>query len=273
MFNASAIIKNALDGNTSAQDFIRALDGLQQFSSGRLNFNFVVNSILSMGCRLIIRADGNIAAVPIDNVVEPNPPKFLRVRTHEKLTFVRNEPFEILGDHWPHVYMRIEIMMHGSSVHPTITAAYREVETLDVAMSERMRHVPPFMVALPVLCVTTGEIKLVRISLRSLRNAKLIPGAVYTVHGKGPKRFIKQATVTINHEFNVAEAVESNRAALDQLDDDYASAQNLFNVEQAITLRNVLDTRLRDAEAMQALTMGMHAPNAPAASKAPQKRA
>jgi hypothetical protein len=252
MINASGIISQILSGKLTVHELIRAVDMLEQYSSGTTNYNFVVNVLLAMGVRIVLD-DVKVLVAPVNQKTDSTLPAFMRVRKTPALQYIRSEPFMFLPE-LDSVFARLEIMIHGTELQPTIAAPFREILSLKALMSSRSENVPPMMVAVPVLCLTDGTIRLIRISLYNLVKTprSVIESGCCIMKGKASRRCVVTPSVSVTYDCNAAEAVANAGPALDQLHTEYA-APNVFTVEQAKTLRNMLDTRQRDAMAIQAL--------------------
>jgi len=252
MINASGIISQILSGKLTVHELMRDVDMLEQYSSGTTNYNFVVNVLLAMGVRIVLD-DVKVLVVPVNQKIDSTLPAFMRVRKTPALQYIRSEPFMFLPE-LDSVYARLEIMIHGTDLQPTIAAPFREILSHKALMSSRSENVPPMMVAVPVLCLTDGTIRLIRISLYNLVKTprSIIESKCCILKGKASRRSVVTPSVGVTYDCNAAEAVANAGPALAQLDAEYA-APNVFTVEQAKTLRNMLDTRQRDAMAIQAL--------------------
>lgn len=252
MINASGIISQILSGKLTVHELMRDVDMLEQYSSGTTNYNFVVNVLLSMGVRIVLD-DVKVLVAPVNQKVDSTLPAFLRVRKTPALQFIRSEPFVFLPE-LDSVYARLEIMIHGTELQPTIAAPYREILSHKALMSARLTNVQPMMVAVPVLCLTDGTIRLIRISLYNLVKTpqSIIDGKCCILKGKASRRTVVTPSINVACDFDAREAIANATQALQSLDAEYSVA-NAFTIEQAHTLRNMLDTRKRDAAAIQAL--------------------
>lgn len=259
MINASKLVKDILGGNLSVHELIRDVETLSQFSSGSVNLNLIVNIILSMGCKLSLQ-DDRVITVPVDVKENVQLPDFLQLR-HPYIHNIVREPFSFLKSYHT-VFSRMEIMIYGKEAYPTTAVPFREVLDLRTLVENpQKRNVPSKMIFIPVLCLKTGDIKLVRISLRTLLQTpqNILNADVCIMRGKGPRRKIDAATVNVAHNCNEAEALERASAELKTLESLY-SIPNVFTLEQATLLRPLLDTRSRDAEAIQQAFGSVHMP-------------
>lgn len=252
MINASGIIHQILSGKMTVHELMRDVMTLEQLSSGTTNYNFVVNVLLAMGVRIVLN-DEKVLVAPVNQKTDSVLPAFMRVRKTPALQYIRSEPFAFLPE-LDSVYTRLEIMIHGTEQQPTIAAPFREILSLKSLMSARSDNVPPMMVAVPVLCLTDGSIRLIRISLYNLVKTprSVIEGKCCILKGKASRRVVVTPSISVSCDFSADAALEGAQDALAQMALDY-NGPNVFTVEQAKTLRNILDTRQRDAMAIQAL--------------------
>lgn len=254
MINASGIIKQILSGTMTVHELMRDVATMEQFSSGTTNYNFVVNVLLAMGVRVVLNGV-NVTVAPVDQKVDTVLPEFMRVRKNPALQHIRNEPFMFLPE-LDEVYARLEIMFHGTEAQPLTGAAYREVMSLKEIKSTSTKHsIPQMMVAIPVLCLTDSTIRLVRVSLFNLTTKierSVIEGKCCIVKGKASRRTIVTPSMAFDSSVSPEQAIANAQAGLKQVHDEYTQP-NVFTAAQAQTLRNILDTRTRDPQAIQAL--------------------
>jgi len=257
MINASGIIKDILNGSLTYTELLRDVSTMQQLSSNVVDFNFIVNQFLAMGCRLILENE-MVRVIPHDAKVHPSPPDFMRIRPSEALPLVRNEPFSFIPN-WDKVYARLEIMLQGKGPQPMTTAPFREVLSMNSIFLNSNRVVPSQMVCFPVLCLLDGSIKLVRMSLHNFSKTPrdVMNGMPCIIRGKSARKQIVKPTILIEQSFNPADAVAANAIALALLDADY-KVPNVVTIEQAQLLRNLLDSRKRDATAIQSRMAAVH---------------
>lgn len=279
MINASSIVQSILNGNLPVATLLRDLEALHEFSSGKVNYNLIVNLVMGMGCRLVIRNDGTIAAVPADRVVEPNPPQYMRTKTYGDIQFVKGEPFRLIDSVYPYIFRRLEILLQGSG-RPLVAAPVRDVVELDAILRkhENGSAFVPYMVTIPVQCCTSGEIKLARVTMHALLQAReILQSPTLIISGARAKRAIRHSAMAFEPPVSIADAVNQFASALETVSDDYQQ-ESMFSVEHALTLRNVLDVRKRDPEAVQQALLSVHiespanAPKAPASKPRPKGR-
>lgn len=262
MINASGIITDILNGKLTYTELLRDITTMQQLSSHAIDFNFIVNQILAMGCRLIIDGD-DIRAVPVDVRTYPNPPQFMRTRPVENLPYIRNEPFAFLPN-WDKVYARLEIMLIGKGTQPMTTAPFREVLSMKSIFHNSNRVIPSQMVCFPVMCLLDGSIKLVRLSLHNFSKTSphVLNGIPCIIRGKASRKMIVAPSLVLDKTFDPNESLNGAYAALAQLESDYIQPNEL-SIEQAQLLRNLLDTRKRDASAIQHRMAAIHLDDGP----------
>lgn len=265
MINASGVIRSILNGTITLQDFLRDMESLYQFSAGSVTYNFVVNSIISMGCRIVLRED-KIVAVPLESRDFPHPPSYMFIRTNEPLPYVGSEPFAFLKTYHK-VFTRLEIILPQADKKFFIAAPWRSViARSDIPVGKALtRSMPATMLTIPVKCLLTGQIKLLRISTSNYARTPLSvleSGAIIAV-GKGARRKLAIPSMVVNDAFNETEALALNQAALEQLVTDY-EVKNVMTSAQASLLRNVLDTRNREAGPMQRAMLTLHSMGASA---------
>lgn len=260
MINASGIIKDILNGKLTYTELLRDVTTMQQLSSNVVDFNFIVNQFLAMGCRLILNGE-NVQVVPNDAKIHPTPPDFMRIRPSEALPLIRSEPFAFLPN-WDKVYARLEIMLQSKGPQPMTTAPFREILSMKSIFQNSNRVVPSQMVCFPVICLLDGSIKLIRMSLHNFSKTPrdVLNGAPCIIRGKSSRKQIVKPTILIENTFDTAAILERNAEALAQLESDY-SGDNVVTIEQAQLLRNLLDSRKRDASAIQSRMSSIHSVN------------
>lgn len=265
MINASGVIRSILNGTMTLQDFLRDMESLYQFSSGSVTYNFVVNSIISMGCRIVLRED-KIVAVPIESRDFPHPPSYMFIRANEPLSYIGSEPFVFLKT-MTNVFTRLEIILPQADRKFFIAAPWRAViARSDIPLGKALiRSMPATMLTIPVKCLLTGQIKLLRISTSNYAStpiAVLESNAIIAV-GKGARRKLAFPSMVINDTHDETAALAAHQTALDQLVTDYR-VSNVMTSAQASLLRNVLDTRKREAGPMQQAMLTLHSVGAAA---------
>ena len=265
MINASGVIRSILNGTITLKDFVRDMESLYQFSSGAVTYNFVVNSILSMGCRIVINHESHVVAVPLEALDLPSPPSFMFIRTSEPIPFVGIEPFAFLKT-YTQVFGRVEAVIPTSPTRNFMAATWRAVmERKDIPTHKgATRSIPPLMLSIPVLCLLSGKIKLLRISSTNYSQtpASVLNGEALIAVGKAARRKLTAPTVGVANEFNEADSLALVQTALDQVAKDY-TVENPLTATQAGLMRNALDIRNRDARAMQRAMLTLHTATAP----------
>lgn len=260
MINASGVIRNILNGTITLKDFVRDMESLYQFSSGAVTYNFVVNTILSMGCRIVLNHDSRVVAVPLEALDLPTPPSFMFIRTSEPLPYIGTEPFALLKT-YTKVFSRVEAIIPVSPTKNFMAAPWRAViERKDIpAHKGATRSAPPQMLSIPVLCLLSGKIKLLRISSTNYAEtpASVLNSAALIANGKAARRKLTAPTVSVSNDFNEAESLANVQAALAQIEADY-NVENQLTAVQASLMRNALDIRNRDARAMQRALLTLH---------------
>lgn len=260
MINASGVIRSILNGTITLKDFVRDMESLYQFSAGAVTYNFVVNSILSMGCRIVLNHDSRVIAVPIEAQDLPTPPSFMFIRTSEPMSYIGIEPFAFLRS-YTKVFSRVEALIPMSPTKNFMAAPWRAViERKDIpAHKGATRSAPPQMLSIPVLCLLSGKIKLLRISSTNYAEtpANVLNGAALIAVGKAARRKLTAPTVGVSNDFNEAESLANVQAALNQIENDY-NVENQLTAVQASLMRNALDIRNRDARAMQRALLTLH---------------
>ena len=265
MINASGVIRNILNGTITLKDFVRDMEAMYQFSSGAVTYNFVVNSILSMGCRIVLK-DDNVVALPLESPELPLPPPYMFIRTNEPIPHIGAEPFAFLKT-MTKVFTRLEIVVPQSPTKNFVAAPWRAViERNDVPTHKgATRHAPPQMLNIPVLCLLSGRIKLLRISSTNYAEtpANVLNGTALIAVGKGARRKLTIPSMVVNNIYDEVEALKQVESALVQINADYA-VENVVTLPQASLLRNTLDIRNRDAKAMQRALLTLHNATVPA---------
>ena len=264
MINASGVIRSILNGTTTLKDFLRDMESLYQFSAGSVTYNFVVNSVISMGCRIVLR-DDKIVAVPIESRDFPHPPSHMFIRTNEPLPYVGTEPFAFLKID-TRVFTRLEIILPKADKKFFIAAPWRDIiSRSDIPVGKALsRSTPATMLTIPVKCLLSGKIKLLRISASNYASTApdvLNAKAIIAV-GKGARRKLTVPSMVVNDPYSETEALEAHKDALALLTADYA-VTNTMTVAQASLLRNVLDTRNREAAPMQRAMLTLHSVGTP----------
>jgi hypothetical protein len=259
MINASGVIRSILNGTITLQDFLRDMESLYQFSSGSVSYNFVVNSIISMGCRIVLR-DEKIVAVPIESRDFPLPPSFMFIRKTESLPHVGSEPFAFLKTN-DTAFSRLEIILPHTDKKVFIAAPWRGIiSRKEIPVGNSVpRNTPATMLTIPVKCLLNGQIKLLRISASNYANtpADVLNGAAIIALGKGARRKLVTPTMIVSDTYDETESLKAVSAEFESLTNDY-SVTNTMTLAQASLLRNVLDTRNRDAGPMQRAMRNLH---------------
>lgn len=265
MINASGVIRNILNGTITLKDFVRDMEAMYQFSSGAMTYNFVVNSILSMGCRIALRDDDRVVALPLESPDLPLPPSYMFIRSHEPLPFIGAEPFAFLKT-MTKAFTRLEIVLPLSPAKNFVASPWRAViERSDVPTHKgAARHAPPQMLSIPVLCLLTGKIKLLRISSTNYAAtpANVLNGDVLIAVGKAARRKLTAPSMVVSNTYDEVEALARVHTELNQITADY-DLVNVVTLQQASLLRNTLDIRNRDAKAMQRAILTLHSTTAP----------
>lgn len=259
MINASGVVRSILNGTITLQDFLRDMESLYQFSAGSVTYNFVVNSIISMGCRIVLRED-KIVAVPLESRDFPHPPSYMFIRTNEPLPYVGSEPFTFLKTNNT-VFTRLEIILPQADKKFFIAAPWRAVMSrADIPVGKALtRSMPATMLTIPVKCLLTGQIKLLRISTSNYARTPLnvLESNAIIAVGKGARRKLTIPSMVVNDTFDETASLAVHQNALDQLTSDY-TVTNVMSAAQASLLRNVLDTRNREAGPMQRAMLTLH---------------
>jgi len=246
MFNASGIVHNILNGSITHTELLRDISTVQQMTSNAIGPDYFVNVLASMGSRLTF-VDGALATVPFDTHATITTPEFMRAATID-LQYVKTEPFLILPN-WQEIFARVEILLPEM----VTLIAYREVMSVQQVHANQGRAITSQMICFPVLSLKDGKIKLVRMSYFSFVKsvANVMAGGVCTIIGHHTRKRIQPCTANLNHSFDVDQALAEAAPALEALRAEY-SQPNPMTYEQAYMLRTLLDTRKRDARAMQA---------------------
>lgn len=248
MFNASGIVQNILNGSITYTELLRDISTVQQTTSNAIGPDYFVNLLAAMGNRLTF-VNGDLASVPFDSHVSIATPEFMRAASID-LSFIKTEPFQLLPG-WQELFARVEILLPETMT----IVAYRETYSMKnlAAQANQNRHVPSQMVCFPAMSLKDGKVKLVRMSLFSFVKsaAAILAGGACTIVGHHTRKRVQPCTATLSHSFDIEQAAIEAAPALEALRAEYAQP-NQLTYEQGCMLRTLLDTRKRDAAAMQA---------------------
>uniref|UniRef100_A0AB39CE83 Uncharacterized protein n=1 Tax=Pseudomonas phage HRDY3 TaxID=3236930 RepID=A0AB39CE83_9VIRU len=253
MFNASGIVQNILNGSLTYTDLLRDINTVQQTTSNSIGADYFVNLLAAMGCRMTLDGD-KIVTVPFEAHASVVTPVHMRAATPD-LQFVKAEPFVMLPSQ-QEIFARVEILLPEQLT----VVAFREVLPLSKALAIGTRQVPSQMVCFPVMSLKDGKVKLVRMSYFSFVKsaAALTQSNACTIIGHHSRKRIQPCTANLNHSFDVEQATIEAQTALEALRAEYEQA-NTLNYAQACTLRSLLDTRKREAKAIQTSVSAMNA--------------
>lgn len=248
MINASKLIKDILSGNLTVHELVQGVENLASFSFGAVDYNLIVNTFLGMGSKLSIKGD-YVAVVPHDSKEVELPASM--TMSHPRIFSVTRDPFMLLQT-YPYAFARAEILFQTKEKFPTLAVPYSEVIDLKKIVGMKKNRVPALMVAIPVLCGISGEIKFVRISLVALAQAErnILDGGFCNIRGKGPRRKINVVEANVTHNFDEKAALEKFSAELDQFKKLYEEP-SAFALEQVALLRSLFDIRYRDVNLIQ----------------------
>jgi len=253
MFNASGIVQNILNGSITYTELLRDISTVQQMTSNAIGPDYFVNVLAALGCRMTLDGD-KIVTVPFEAHASVTTPIQMRAAGPD-LPFIKAEPFVMLPN-WQDIFARVEILLPEQLT----VVAYREVLTMQKALTMGTRQVPSQMVCFPVMCLKDGKVKLVRMAYFSLVKsaAALMNDNACTITGHHSRKRIQVCTSTLVHGFNAEQAFEEARPAIEALRAEYEQA-NVLTYQQACALRSLLDTRKREAKAIQSSVSAMHA--------------
>lgn len=249
MFNASGIVQNILSGSLTYSELLRDIATVQQMSSNAIGADYIVNMLAALGCRLSLDGE-KLVPVPFDASVTVTTPNHMRAAGND-LPFIKSEPFVLLPN-WQDLYARVEVMLPGKT-ESLLVIAFRETLNMQNAFANQGRRVPSQMVCFPVMSLNDGKVKLARMSFFSFvkSSAAFLHGGTCTIVGHHARKRIQACTAQLNHSHDPVKAMAEAEHALNALRADYQQP-NTLTYEQGCMLRTLLDTRKRNAKAIQA---------------------
>ena len=260
MFNASGIVQNILSGKLTYTEVLRDITTVQQMSSNAIGPDYFVNVLAAMGVRLTLDGE-KLVTTTFDAHASITSPISMRAASHD-LPLIKNEPFVMLPGH-RELYARVEIIVPESLT----LVVYREVLDIHQAFHTQRKAYPSQMVCFPVMSLTDGKVKLVRMSHFGFAksSAAFLDGAPATVSGHQARKRIHSNGTNLVHSFDLEQASIEATKAMEPIKADFAQA-NTLTYEQGCMLRTLLDTRRRNARSIQARASTLH--NEPANANA-----
>ncbi|AFH14686.1 hypothetical protein LU11_gp155 [Pseudomonas phage Lu11] len=255
MFNASGIVQNALNG-IHYRDFLRDLTIAQQMSDNQLSPAYVSNIVAAMGCRLTLEKE-TIKAVPFHDTTPANVPSYMGSNPRlSVLPYINANPFVILPE-WNTLYSRLEVALSSNSPAPAIV--YRDIWQMSKARKLSLLNAPAQMICFPVMCLTDGNVKQVRLSFYNFIKtpAAFFNGAPCVISGQRLNKRIFAVGANVEHSFDGNAAKEDARAILAELHSEYAQPNHITEA-QGYLMRALLDVRKRNADHIQDVMVSIH---------------
>lgn len=244
-----------MDNGVHYSDLLRDLQTAQERSLDAIKVRagqLVANIVLATAQRAVIDDHGIITVIPYTQRQEKTLPDIAIAHNSEPFSYCTSEPFVFLRDHVQKIYWRFEVVVqqyHHDKPVSTVLSPFHGVTTWDEVRGNQ--DCESAMLSVPVLSLTSGKVKLLRISHSNFVkyvDDSLLDKSCLTVSGRGTHLNFSVPAIEITHKHDLSaifeqEDVQEGFAWLDQ-----KYSEDSLTFQDAMNLRCILDNRTRTPE-------------------------